>query len=296
MDWDKLRIFHAAAEAGSFTHAGDVLNMSQSAVSRQVSALERDLTVTLFHRHARGLVMTEQGELLFRTAHDVFNRLKTTRALLADSKDKPSGNLRVTTPVGLGSSWLTSRLGEFMRIYPDIMVDLMLTDEQVDIAMREADCGIWLSEPQQKELIRRPLFTVHLHAYAATSYIRQFGSPAGLDALEGHRLLSFGGAPHLPTNEMNWLTDTVRNRGVDAAPVLRVDNVYGLREAARAGLGIAVLPDYLVGEDDQLVVVLENTDLPELQSYFVYSEEMRHSKRLNVFRDFIIAQARVWKF
>jgi DNA-binding transcriptional LysR family regulator len=73
MDWDKLRIFHAAAEAGSFTHAGDALRMSQSAVSRQVSALERDLGVALFHRHARGLVLTEQGEMLYRTATEVMN-------------------------------------------------------------------------------------------------------------------------------------------------------------------------------------------------------------------------------
>ena len=76
MDWDKLRIFHAAAQAGSFTHAGENLNMSQSAVSRQVSALEQDLGVPLFHRHARGLILTEQGDQLFRTAHDVLMKLE----------------------------------------------------------------------------------------------------------------------------------------------------------------------------------------------------------------------------
>ena len=80
MDWDKLRIFHAAAQAGSFTHAGETLDMSQSAVSRQVSALEQDLGVPLFHRHARGLILTEQGELLFRTASDVLLKLEAVRA------------------------------------------------------------------------------------------------------------------------------------------------------------------------------------------------------------------------
>ena len=86
MDWDKLRIFHAAADAGSFTHAGDKLHMSQSAISRQVSALESDLGVTLFHRHARGLILTEQGELLYRTAHDVLMKLETVRTHLTDSR------------------------------------------------------------------------------------------------------------------------------------------------------------------------------------------------------------------
>ena len=107
MDWDKLRIFHAAAEAGSFTHAGETLNMSQSAVSRQVSALERELHAALFHRHARGLVLTEQGELLYRTAQDVFMKLASAEILLSDSRGKPSGDLRITTTVALGTIWLT---------------------------------------------------------------------------------------------------------------------------------------------------------------------------------------------
>ena len=104
MDWDKLRIFHAVAEAGSFTHAGESLNLSQSAVSRQISALEDSLRVALFHRHARGLILTEQGELLYRTAHEVFGKLAMTEALLTESKDRPSGRLKITTTVGVGGA------------------------------------------------------------------------------------------------------------------------------------------------------------------------------------------------
>ena len=119
MDWDKLRIFHAAAEAGSFTHAGDALHMSQSAVSRQVSALERDLKVVLFHRHARGLVLTEQGELLHRATSDVISKLQTAETLLSDTTSKPTGELRVTAPIGFGTMWLTQRLPEFHELYPE---------------------------------------------------------------------------------------------------------------------------------------------------------------------------------
>jgi DNA-binding transcriptional LysR family regulator len=136
MDWDKLRIFHAAAEAGSFTHAGDLLRMSQSAVSRQVSALEKDLGIALFHRHARGLVLTEQGEMLFRTASEVMNKLQTAETLLSETTTKPTGDLRITAPVGLGTIWLTQRLREFMELYPDIRVEVVLNDEQVDLSMR----------------------------------------------------------------------------------------------------------------------------------------------------------------
>ena len=118
MDWDKLKVFHAAAEAGSFTHAGEQLGLSQSAVSRQVSALEQELSVSLFHRHARGLILTEQGDLLFRTAHDVFMQLQAARAKLTDSRERPSGDLKITTPPALGINWLIPRLDEFTALYP----------------------------------------------------------------------------------------------------------------------------------------------------------------------------------
>src|SRR6202012_92063 len=125
MDWDKLKVFHAAAEAGSFTHAGEQLGLSQSAVSRQVSALEQELAVSLFHRHARGLILTEQGELLYRTAHDVFMKLEAARAKLTDSRERPNGDLRVTTTPGIGIHWLTPRLGEFVELYPEIHSTLL---------------------------------------------------------------------------------------------------------------------------------------------------------------------------
>src|SRR6202011_6194799 len=118
MDWDKLKVFHAAAEAGSFTHAGEQLGLSQSAGSRQVSALEQELSVALFHRHARGLILTEQGELLYRTAHEVFMQLEAARTKLTDSREKTNGQLKVTTTVGIGVHWLTPRLGEFVDLFP----------------------------------------------------------------------------------------------------------------------------------------------------------------------------------
>jgi len=139
MDWDKLKVFHAAAEAGSFTHAGEQLGLSQSAVSRQVSALEQELGVSLFHRHARGLILTEQGELLHHTAHDVFMKLEAARAKLTDSRERPNGELRVTTTPGIGVHWLTPRLGEFIELYPDVHVTLITTDEELDLAMRLAE-------------------------------------------------------------------------------------------------------------------------------------------------------------
>ncbi len=295
MDWDRLRIFHAAAEAGSFTRAGEMLNMSQSAVSRQVSALEHELNVPLFHRHARGLVLTEQGKLLFRTAHEVLMKLKTVETRLSDSRSKPFGDLRVTTTVGLGASWLTARLGEFLDLYPEIRLQLLLYDNELDISMGKADVAIWLREPTQNDLIRRRLFTVHLHVYASPNYIRRFGRPRKLADLESHRILTFGG-PAPAIKQINWLETAGCTPHKPRSPVLRVNSIYALKKAVQQGVGIAVLPDYMVSDDPSLQPVLEEEEMPAFDTYFVYPEELRNSKRVSVFRDFLLSQARQWSF
>ena len=297
MDWDKLRIFHAAAEAGSFTHAGETLNMSQSAVSRQVSALERELSAPLFHRHARGLVLTEQGELLYRTAQDVFMKLASAEILLSDSRGKPTGELRVTTTVALGTLWLTPRLNEFTNLYPDIRLQLILDDSELDLGMREADVAIRFQPPSQNDLIRRKLFIVHSRVYASSDYVKRHGAPRRLAELDAHRILIYGGTVPGYLRRINYLATAGRENGAPRAAALQINNVLGLREAVVRGLGLAVLPDYVAGDDPRLVAVLDHeASLPEFEVFFVYPEEMKASKRIDVFRDFLVAKAKEWSF
>jgi DNA-binding transcriptional LysR family regulator len=294
MDWDKLRIFHAVADAGSFTHAGHELSLSQSAVSRQISALEDDLRVPLFHRHARGLILTEQGEVLYRTAHDVFTKLAAAKTRLMDSREKPSGELRITTTVGLGSVWLTPRIKEFMELYPDIQVQLLLEDEELDLSMREADVAIRLRRPTQPDLIQRKLFTVHHHLYASVDYVKHNGIPKAVEELDRHKILIFAGASYL-----SYLTmlQTIGKPDGEMRPVaLKVNSAYGLRRAVQAGAGIAFLADYLVAPDMNLVQIDLGVQPPEFDTYFVYPEELKETKRVTVFRDFIVAKAKEWSF
>ena len=167
MDWDKLRVFHAVAEAGSFTHAGEILNLSQSSVSRQVSSLEQSLNVPLFHRHARGLKLTETGETLYATAKDVFAKVAIAESLVSESRDRPQGPLRITTTVAFGSIWLTERLKEFIEHYPDIQVTLIVAEDELDLSMGEADVAIRMTPPTQGDLVRRPLLAMHHRVFAS---------------------------------------------------------------------------------------------------------------------------------
>lgn len=294
MDWDKIRIFHAVAEAGSFTQAGTTLNLSQSAVSRQISTLEGDLKVPLFLRHARGLILTEQGELLYRTAHDMFAQVASAKARLTDSKEKPFGELTVTTTIGLGSIWLTPRIAEFLELYPSITVNLSLEDRELNLDMREADVAIRLRRPVQPDLIQRKLFTVHFHVYASPSYLERFGTPKDLADLDHHKLVVSGLKMPGYFKDINLLETAGLPAGKTRAVAFRVNNVYGQRRAAETGAGIAILPDYLVNETVNLVRILPDVTIPDFDTYFVYPEELRNSKRVNVFRDFIVAKARQW--
>ncbi|WP_436638300.1 LysR family transcriptional regulator [Microbaculum sp. FT89] len=296
MDWDKLRIFHAAADAGSFTHAGEALGLSQSAVSRQVSALEQELKAPLFHRHARGLILTEQGELLYRTAHDVFMQLESVRTRLTDSREKPRGELKVTTTLALGTTWLAPRLREFVELYPDIHLQMILDDGELDLSMRQADIAIRLRQPVQPDLIMRRLFTVHFHVYASPEYLKRHGTPRTIDDIDKHNIITFGDPAPAYFRDINWLETVGRPDGDPRTPVLRINTTHGMRRAVDAGIGIAVLPDYLIDQGASLVLLLPEEKIPAFDTFLVYPEELKDTARINVFRDFLLAKARGWKF
>jgi DNA-binding transcriptional LysR family regulator len=288
MDWDKLRVFHAVAEAGSFTHAGEALNLSQSAVSRQISALEESLSVPLFHRHARGLILTEQGELLYSTAREVFAKLAMTEGLLTESKDRPKGPLKVTTSVAFGSIWLTPRIREFLELYPDIQVAMVVDDSELDLSMREADVAIRMSPPRQPDLVQRHLMTVRVHLYASPEYLKKHGTPRRAEELDQHRLVIYGDEARAPISNINWVLESGLKPGHERRPILQVNNTYGLFRAVSSGLGIAALPDYVAVEAPELVRILPELTGPPVEAYFVYPEELRTSKRISVFRDFLL--------
>ena len=289
LDWDKLRVFHAVAEAGSFTQASETLNLSQSAVSRQISALEEALGVSLFHRHARGLIPTEQGDLLYKTVHDVFAKLNNVESLLTETKENAEGTLRVTTTVGFGSVWLTGRLKEFIRTYPDIEVTLRLDDQELDLAMREADVAIRFNEPRQPDLIQRHLGSLRSNLYASPEYLKERGVPRTLDDLKNHDIVIFGEGT-MPVSTVHWLAELLHKNKVTTRYALRVNNLYGIYRAVKAGIGIGPLPEYFIQEGRGIVQVLPELDGPSIEAYFVYPEELRNSARVAVFRDYLVRE------
>jgi DNA-binding transcriptional LysR family regulator len=234
--------------------------------------------------------------MLFGTASEIMSKLSTAETLLTDTTTKPSGDLRVTAPIGLGTVWVTQRLREFLELYPEIRIELILSDEQIAIAMRAADVAIWTAEPQQSELIRRRLFTMKTHAYASAQYIRRHGAPDTLDSLDDHAIVSYSGTPAAHLSAIRWLETAGLDGKSPRKPTFSANSVLAMKYAIRAGIGIGLIPDYLSEDESDLVPVLRDVALPTVPIYFVLPEELKTAKKVQVFRDFLVAKARQWKF
>lgn len=288
MDWDKLRIFHAVSEAGSFTHAGETLNLSQSAVSRQISSLEESLGITLFHRHARGLLLTEQGELLHKTAREIFGKLSMIEGQISDSKQLPEGPMRITVAEFIGSTWLAPRLGKLRAEHPDIQLTVLLDDRILNLGMREADAAIRLYKPEHPDLIQRQLTTLRFAICASKTYLKKNGEPDDIKDLRNHTLIGFPENVPAPYADPNWL---FRLAGVDPEQhnnLIMMNSVYAIQRAVESNAGIAALPQYMIRGNPNLVTILPSAERSGVDMYFVYPEERRHSKRIAIFRDFLL--------
>lgn len=289
LDWDKLRVFYAVAQASSFTHAGGALHLSQSAVSRQISTLEESLGVVLFHRHARGLLLTEQGEILLQTVRDVYGRLAGVEDAVRESKDHPKGPLKVSTPVTFGTLWLTPRIMEFKELYPEIEIRLVLDDGELDLSMREADIAIRTFSSTQPDLIQRHLMMHHNSIFASKGYLEKHGVPEKPEDLVNHQIIAFGEESRLPFSDVNWHLDVgMGDSGERHKPVFRVNTLIAMLKAVQSGLGISALPNYMADDVPDIVKILPDIAGATYNTYFVYPSELKHSKRVTVFRDYIV--------
>ena len=296
MDWDKLKIFYAVAEAGNFTKATYALNLSQSAISRQVQSLEQELKTQLFERHARGLSLTENGEYLFKTAREVISKLKDVESALIDKKDKPSGKLTVTTFVSFGTTWLTPRIQEFMTLNPEMEIELVFDDKELDLSTRQADIGIWARRPKKLNYIQKKLIDIHYHIYGSTKYLEQYGHPKTVSELNKHKFISYGRGAPSPVFNPDWALKLGIKDNKKRKPVMKVNSVYGLLLAVRSGVGLAALPDYITVSVPNIVKVLPQIEGPKTEAYFVYPESLKNTARIIAFRNFLYTKVSKWEF
>ncbi len=281
MDWDKLRVFYNVAESGSFTHAASRLNISQSAISRQISTLEERLGAPLFHRHARGLILTEQGELLFRTAREVFSELAMVQARITENIKVTQGALKIAATLGFGATWLTPRLHRFLDQYPETQLTLKLSDDPVDLSINESDVAISSAVTEDGDLIYKELLCRPMKIFSSRKYLLKHGVPLKPEDLDHHRLIAFPDKSLLPFDDLNWILHCGTPPGIQREPYMYINNLFGIAKAIESGIGIACLPTYVAKKCKDLVQVLPEVDVPNVRFYFVYSRHLKDSKRIH---------------
>ena len=296
MDWDKLKIFHAVAEAESFTNATIALNLSQSAISRQIQSLEEELKTQLFERHARGLTLTDNGEYLFKTAHEVILKLKEVETTFSDKKTNPSGKLTITTVRSFGTHWLTPRIQEFMKLNSEIEVELIFDDKELDLNTREADIGIWMGRPKKLNYIHRKLIDLKYHMYGSNKYLEKNGYPKTINDLNKHNFISYGKGAPSPVFNPDWALKLGMKDNKKRRSIMKVNSIMGLLLAVESGVGIAALPDYLVSLSSNLIKLIPSEEGPITEAYFVYPESLKNVARVQAFRNFLYSKISEWKF
>lgn len=286
-DWDKLRVFYTVAIAKSFTLAAESLGLSQSALSRQIAALESSLNAILFHRLPRGLKLTEQGEVLFATAQEMAAGLASAEARLYDMREQASGTLRIATTPAFGTEWLSRIIPGFVARYPQIRPCLLMDDSGLNLAMREADIAIQMTPPTEPGLIQRHIIRFHYGLYASAAYLRQRGTPTRREDLRHHAIIGIASLKRLPFSNAYWLLE-LPETSENHAEIFTASNMLSVRNMIDAGLGIGVLADFLVRDMAGMVRVLPEIKPPSVNGWMVYAEDMRHSRRVTAFRDYVL--------
>ena len=284
LDWDKLRVFHAVTVAGSFTRTTDILHISQSAISRQVSILEEELGKPLFERLPRGLKLTPEGELLNQVVTSVFGKLAMVETALTEEKSIPKGDLTVMASTSIGSRLIAPRLKDFLATYPDMHINLRLASEDIDLPPHGIDIAVVSVATDNPNYVISAPIKLKLRLYASDHYLKKYGTPESFEDLDNHRLIvsSQGVAG---SASKHWLLNVGTKKPRE--PYMVVESSLGILEAIRSGLGIGCSYKYVVGDTEGVTEILPDQTNVYHERNVAYPKPLAQLKRINVFAEFL---------
>lgn len=288
LDWNKFKLFHYVAKSGSFTAASQTLNLSQSAISRSMQALEHQIKVKLFERLPRGFVLTKQGESLLKATDKAFEVFSQAEMIMLEEEEEPQGTLKIATTMAIATVWIIPYLRDFLKLYPKIRLSIIGNDEELDLKTREADVSIRPFIENHPELIQDLLCVFHLKLYASQEYLNTYGIPRNPRDLDNHKLIVFGYDATNPYNDINWPLKMGLPSGSLRTPYLCINTSAGMRQAAEDGHGIiALAAEYPGLEKSGLIEVLPEEEKPVIPIYYVYPENLKNSKRVKALGEYL---------
>lgn len=287
-----LRAFVKVVETGSFSEAGRQMRLSRSAISKHIADLEHDLGVQLLNRTTRQTGPTESGQAYFERAITILAELDAADQTVAHLQKSPRGILRVNAPMSFGTMRLGPAIAEFMGLYPELKIQLVLTDEHVDPVHDGWDITLRIADLESSSLISRKVVPVPRVVCASPSYLEKHGTPLHPDDLRQHSCLTYG---FLATGNQWKLTGKDGDHWIQPPWTLCVNNAEVLRDAALAGRGITLLPKFVALDqltDGSLHEVLSEYSAPALELYALYPPTRHLAIKVRLFIDFLVSHLR----
>ena len=286
-DWDKLRIFRIVAEVSSFTKAAEILNVHQSALSRSIAILEESLNAHLFHRHSRGLILTEEGQILYQTAQSIVHLLSNAEVLISNKAEKIAGEIIFTTSQCFTSKWLLSVICDFLEGNPSVMLRTVLDDAKLDLGMREADFALRFEEPAEPNLIAKQVGMLQYGFFTTQGYLQRFGTPETLSDLEHHRMILYSSLQTEVIKSLEMGKDSEIQEKIFKLPPLRMNNTDNIVTAVEAQFGIGIVPILKGGYPDSFVQILQDVRVAEIPVYAVFDRDLSSYKRIQALKNHI---------
>ncbi len=282
-----MRIFSETVDAESFTAAADRLGLSKQFVSKRIAALETHLGARLLVRSTRQLRVTDLGLAYYERIQHILQEVDAAEQMISNQTATPRGVLRLSAPMTFATMHLGTLIPEFMQRHLEVTVELALNDRTVDLIGEGYDMAVRIGKLADSSLIARRITDSQLVACASPAYLDRNGVPAVPEELSAHACLIYG---HTQRSEWSFRVGE-RTRKLPVSGPLRANNGEMLRDAAIAGLGVVVLPDFIVADamtDGRLVEVLESFRPGGFTVYAVYPQHRQTSLLVRAFSDFLI--------
>jgi DNA-binding transcriptional LysR family regulator len=295
MKWDRLRLFNIVAQTRNITEASYILQMSQSALSRQMKALEHELGVKLFLRNSDGITLTKAGIRLYSSVQVLASDISKTHNQLLQDMDVPSGRLNVTATNAFGALWVAPRMSKFKIAYPEISVALSLRDSEPRVTNFNSDVEVRMTPSSSQDDVQIKLADCKYKIFASKDYLKVNGLPKTTNELDDHKIISYGedAQPPIDRHRLNWLLTIGKENKRPRKPILEVSSIYGIAKATEVGMGIASLPDWMEFEMIELTEILPQLEGPKMSISLCYNYELRNDSRIKAFKDFMLQEAEV---
>lgn len=291
MQIEDLRIFLAVVNAGSFTAAAEQLLLSKQYVSRRMAALEASLGARLVSRNTRKLSITDSGLVFARHAQRILDDIQEAEQAVTERRHDLHGAFRISMPMSFGMSHLSPLIAHFLRQHPAVQFHVELADRYVDVIGEGFDMAIRIGTLADSTLISRRLGELKRVICCSPDYLARTGEPETADALIHHACLRYG-----REGQQGWeLIQDGKRKLVDVRGPMVSNNGEMLRDAAIAGLGMVLLPEFIVGpalKNGELVAVLENSHPASLNLHAVYPQHRQRSEINRVFLDYLVEALR----